>query len=97
MPNMTGIEFLVEVQKINPEPIRMLITGYTDINAVIDAINRGQVYRYLTKPWHYDDFKATILSAYEVFKLRRENKELLDKLERANNQLEFLLRQKLLS
>lgn len=97
MPNMTGIEFLVEVQKINPEPMRILITGYSDINAVIDAINRGQVYRYLNKPWHYEDLKATILSAYEVFHLRRENRDLVDKLERSNEQLEFLLRQKLLS
>lgn len=97
MPIMTGIEFLVEVQKINPEPMRILITGYSDINAVIDAINRGQVYRYLNKPWHYEDLKSTILSAYEVFHLRRENKDLVDKLERSNEQLEFLLRQKLLS
>lgn len=97
MPNMTGIEFLEEVQKIDAEPMRILITGYSDINAVVDAINKGQVYRYLNKPWHYDDFKSTILSAYEVYQLRKENKELLNKLERANEQLEFLLRQKLLS
>lgn len=97
MPNMTGIEFLVEVQKINPEPMRILITGYSDINAVIDAINRGQVYRYLNKPWHYEDLKSTIMSAHEVFQLRRDNKNLVDKLARANEQLEFLLRQKLLS
>lgn len=97
MPKMTGIEFLEEVQKIDPEPIRILITGFTDINAVIDAINKGQVYRYLNKPWHYDDLKSTILAAYEVYSLRRENKELLEKLARANEQLEFLLRQKLLS
>jgi response regulator RpfG family c-di-GMP phosphodiesterase len=104
MPNMTGIEFLEEVQKIDPEPMRILITGYSDINAVIDAINRGQVYRYLNKPWHYDDLKSTILAAHEVFNLRRQNKTLVvdlaeanDLLERANNQLEFLLRQKLLS
>jgi len=97
MPEMTGIEFLVEVQKINPEPIRILITGYSDINAVIDAINKGQVYRYLNKPWQEDELKATIEMAFEVFRLRRENKELLEKLKRANEQLEFLVRQSLLS
>jgi len=97
MPNMTGIEFLEEVQKVNPEPMRILITGYSDINAVIDAINRGQVYRYFNKPWQYDDLKSTILAAHEVFSLRRRNKELVDELARANDQLEFLLRQKLLS
>ncbi len=97
MPEMTGIEFLEEVQKINPEPMRILITGYSDINAVIDAINKGQVYRYLNKPWQEAELRATIESAYEVFRLRRENKELIMKLERANEQLEFLLRQRLLS
>jgi response regulator RpfG family c-di-GMP phosphodiesterase len=97
MPNMTGIEFLEQVQTIRPEPIRILITGYTDINAVVDAINKGQVYRYLTKPWNEDDLKATLLAAYEVFALRRDNKILIERLARANDQLEFLLRQRLLS
>jgi response regulator RpfG family c-di-GMP phosphodiesterase len=104
MPNMTGIEFLEKVKNINPEPMRILITGYSDINAVIDAINRGQVYRYLNKPWHYEDLKSTILSALEVYNLRRQNKLLADELllkneelARVNEQLEFLLRQKLLS
>ncbi len=97
MPNMTGIEFLEQVQLIKPEPIRILITGYTDINAVVDAINKGQVYRYLTKPWNEGDLKATMHTAHEVFRLRRDNKELLEKLATSNDQLEFLLRQRLLS
>lgn len=97
MPGMTGIEFLEKAQLINPEPIRILITGYTDINAVVDAINKGQVYRYLNKPWNGGDLKATMEKAYEVYSLRRENRELIHKLARANDQLEFLLRQRLLS
>lgn len=97
MPEMTGIEFLVEVQKINPEPIRILITGYSDINAVIDAINRGQVYRYMNKPWQNEEIIVTMKTAFEVFTLRRKNRELMDELKKANEQLEFLLRQKLLS
>lgn len=97
MPEMSGIEFLEEAQKINAEPMRILITGYADINAVVDAINKGQVYRYLNKPWQEGELKATIESAYEVYRLRKENKELLEELAKANEQLEFLLRQKLLS
>lgn len=97
MPEMTGIEFLIQVLELNAEPMRMLLTGYSDINAVIDSINKGQVYRYLTKPWNEDELRSAIESAYEVFSLRRENKELLKKLEIANDQLEFLLRQRLLS
>jgi len=96
MPEMTGIDFLVEVQKINDKPMRILITGYSDINALFDATNKGQVHRHLNKPWHYEDLKATIMSAFEVFMLRRENKELIEKLAKANEQLEFLLRPKLL-
>lgn len=97
MPEMTGIEFLTKVLEFNKEPMRMLLTGYSDINAVIDSINKGEVYRYLTKPWNEDELKSAIEGAYEVFTLRRENKELLKKLEIANDQLEFLLRQRLLS
>lgn len=97
MPEMSGIEFLTEVLDRNMEPMRMLLTGYSDINAVIDSINKGQVYRYLTKPWNEDELKQAIESAYEVYALRKENKELLKKLEIANDQLEFLLRQRLLS
>ncbi len=63
MPEMTGIDFLVEVQKTNDEPMRILIAGYSDINAVFDAISKGQVYRYLNKPWHYEYLKASILTA----------------------------------
>ncbi len=97
MPVTTGIEFFESIIAKHPEPIRILITGYTDINAVIDAINRGQVYKYLTKPWNEDDIKIFVTTAYEVFNLRRKNAELTKKLLDANHKLEFLLRQSLLS
>jgi response regulator RpfG family c-di-GMP phosphodiesterase len=97
MPNMTGIEFLMHVQEENNASMRILLTGYSDIKAVIDAINKGQVYRYLSKPWNEDEIRTTIESAYEVYRLRKQNAELLNELERVNNQLEFLLRQRLLS
>ncbi|RFM25844.1 response regulator [Deminuibacter soli] len=97
MPRMTGIEFFEAILNQYPDPIRILITGYTDINAVIDAINRGQVYKYLTKPWQEDDIRIYIEKAYEVFRLRKENIELTDQLIDANRKLEFLARQNLLS
>lgn len=96
MPEETGVEFLSSILDQYPEPIRMLLTGYTDIEAVIDAINKGRVYKYITKPWNEHELKINIENAFEVFSLRRENKELLEKLKKANQQLEFLLRQKLL-
>ncbi|HEY8919949.1 Response regulator receiver domain-containing protein [Chitinophaga rupis] len=97
MPKMTGIEFFETILDKHPEPIRILLTGYADINAVIDAINKGQVYKYFSKPWNEEELKHNIEKAYEVFSLRRENKELTAKLLDVNEKLEFLLRQKLIS
>lgn len=97
MPKMTGIEFFQSILTTHPNPIRILITGYTDINAVIDAINIGQVYKYLTKPWIEHEVKNSILNAFEIFDLRRQNRELTEKLLDANQKLELLARQSLLS
>jgi response regulator RpfG family c-di-GMP phosphodiesterase len=97
MPKMTGIEFFQSILVTHPDPIRILITGYTDINAVIDAINVGQVYKYLSKPWNEEDIKNFIYKAFEVVELRQKNKELTEKLLDANKKLEFLARQNLLS
>ncbi|ASZ10964.1 response regulator [Chitinophaga pendula] len=97
MPKMTGIEFFESILDKYPEPIRILLTGYADINAVIDAINKGQVYKYFSKPWNEEELKHNIEKAFEVYSLRKENKELTAKLLDVNEKLEFLLRQKLIS
>jgi response regulator RpfG family c-di-GMP phosphodiesterase len=97
MPEMSGVEFLEQIIPIYPDPIRILLTGYSDIQAVIDAINKGQVYHYITKPWDEEQLRNIIKKSLEVYALRGENKELVKSLLRANEQLEFLLRQKLLS
>jgi len=97
MPNMTGVEFLEKIIPIYPDPIRILLTGYTDITAVVDAINKGQVYQYLNKPWVESELRIIIKNAYEIHELRRQNKALTENLKKANAQLEFLLRQQLIS
>jgi response regulator RpfG family c-di-GMP phosphodiesterase len=97
MPGKTGVEFLQDVMKEFPDPIRILLTGYSDIEVVIDSINKGQIFRYLTKPFNDLELKMAIENAMEVFTLREKNKELIEKLSIANEQLEFMLRQKLLS
>jgi response regulator RpfG family c-di-GMP phosphodiesterase len=97
MPVMTGIEFLESIIPDFPDPIRILLTGYADINAVVDAINKGQVYKYIQKPWMDEDLRINIEKAYEIYALRKENRELTEQLLLANKQLEFLLRQNLLS
>jgi DNA-binding NtrC family response regulator len=90
MPVTTGIEFLESILHTYPDTIRILLTGFSDINAVIDAINRGQVYRYLVKPWQNDELKIHIQNAIEIYELRKENKELMYKLKIANMELETL-------
>jgi response regulator RpfG family c-di-GMP phosphodiesterase len=97
MPEETGVEFLESIIPEYPDPIRILLTGYTDIQAVIDAINKGQVYHYLTKPWEEDYLRTVIKNAFEIYQLRRENEKLTKALIKANDQLEFILRQNLLS
>jgi response regulator RpfG family c-di-GMP phosphodiesterase len=96
MPNTTGIEFLESVRIEYPEPIRILLTGYSDIDAVINAINRGGVYRYMSKPWSEPEMRQVIESSYEIYYLREKNKKLAEDLIKTNRQLEFLFRQKLL-
>src|SRR6201985_895662 len=90
MPGMTGIEFLESILPIYPDTIRILLTGFSDMNAVMDAINRGQVYKYLVKPWQNDELRLYIQNALEIYHLRRENKDLTHKLELANKELEML-------
>src|ERR1700752_1773658 len=90
MPGMTGIEFLESILTIYPDTIRILLTGFSDMNAVMDAINRGQVYKYLVKPWQNDELKLYIQNALEIYHLRKENKELLHKLQQAMIEIEML-------
>lgn len=97
MPQTSGVQFFSQIKNSHPEPIRILLTGYSDMEAVIDAINKGEVYRYLTKPWDSDYMKSILYQAMELFDLRKENKRLIADLRKANEQLEFYLRQKLLS
>lgn len=97
MPEMTGVEFLEKVIDINAEPIRILLTGYTDMTAVIDAVNKGKIFHYLTKPWNENELDDTIQRAYQIYSDRKSTLEQFSKLEVSNEQLEFLLRQKLLS
>jgi DNA-binding NtrC family response regulator len=96
MDEMTGVEFLKSIIDKYPDPVRILVTGYADISAVIDAINEGQIFKYISKPYRKEEMYHTIKSAAEMYFLRREREELLQKLTRTTKQLEFLLRQKLI-
>ncbi len=88
MPIKTGVEFLEEVMKDYPDPVRILLTGYTDIEAVIGAINEGQIFRYITKPWHPDELDSILKEAFEKYELITNNRKLLRSLKDTNLLLE---------
>ena len=90
MPEMTGVEFLEKSMKTHPNCIRILLTGYTDLDSVIAAINSGQVYRYITKPWDTRDLQITVDQAVEKFELESELAVKNQKLEKALNELKTL-------
>jgi len=97
MPETTGIEFLESIIKDYPDTIRMLLTGYADITAVVDAINKGRVFKYIQKPWEEALLKQTIMEGLALYATNLSKKQIAEKLEENNRQMEFLLRQSLLS
>jgi len=88
MPEMTGIQFLEKIIPEYPDCIRMILTGFSDIEAIIQAINTGRVYRYITKPWSREDLKINIDKALETYHLRDQNRKLIESLKEANLTLE---------
>jgi two-component system, NtrC family, response regulator HupR/HoxA len=88
MPNMTGIELLELSQKIHPNIVRIVLTGFADVEDLIDAINTGKVHKYITKPWEPDSLRLAVQDALEKMELVRENERLATELKLANDQLQ---------
>lgn len=88
MPTMSGVEFLRRAREERPEAVRLLFTGNADIRDVIDAINQGNVYRYITKPWEPDELMVMLRQATEQYDLRAERDRLLAELRTTNRELE---------
>jgi YesN/AraC family two-component response regulator len=76
MPEMTGLEFLVEAKRVQPSAIRIILTGYADFEVVKAAINDAEIYRFLTKPWDDDDLRLTLRQAAHRIQLERDNARL---------------------
>lgn len=87
MPGMTGTEFFEKMVKLNPDPIRILLTGYSDISSVIDAINKGEVYRFIDKPWNIEQIKNSIKNAADIYFMRMELKEKNLKLKKLHSEM----------
>lgn len=90
MPEMTGVEFLEKAKKLSPLSTRILLTGYTDIESVIESINRGQIYRYVSKPWEPDELRMTLRQANEAFILKKALQDKNESLEKALGELTLL-------
>jgi len=88
MPEMTGVEFLEKILPLYPDCMRIVLTGFSDMEAIIQSINKGRIYHYITKPWNRDELKITIDRAFEVYNLKRQNKNLIEDLKAANQNLE---------
>lgn len=101
MPGMTGVDFLREVRRRWPETVRIVLSGFADTASIVAAINEGEIYRFIPKPWNDEDLKIAIANAVERFALHRRNDELaaalLEKnaeLERINAELERLVEER---
>jgi len=87
MPGMTGDVLLSHARRIQPDAIRMLFTGYADIQAVINAVNEGNIFRYILKPWDAAELEGILRQAIDHYELVAERKRLVAQLQAANQQL----------
>ncbi|GAB4256908.1 MAG: two-component system response regulator [Deferrisomatales bacterium] len=90
MPGMSGAELLERARQLRPEAVRIMLTGYSDIHAAMQAINDGQVYRFLTKPWDDQALLDTVAAALADLDLRREHEALQEQVRRQNAELKEL-------
>jgi two-component system response regulator HupR/HoxA len=87
MPGMSGVEFLERVKERRPDTIRMMLTGYADLGSLTRAINQGQIYRYVPKPWEPDELRMNVKRAVETWQLQAQNAQLTSELASANDRL----------
>lgn len=87
MHKTTGVEFFNIIRRAHPDPVRILLTGYTDLDAVIDAINKGEIFRFIKKPWDEQELKMAIQNGYELYLTRKQLKDKVAELEKANDEL----------
>ena len=92
MPEMTGIQLLEKLSPEFPDSIRMILTGFSDIEVIIEAINSGRVFRYITKPWDENELRMTIENARQLFELQTRNKSLMAELQQKVEEQEQTLK-----
>jgi two-component system response regulator AtoC len=80
MPRMTGLELLQQVAQVRPDTVGIILTAFTDVDVLVDAINLGHIYRYITKPWEAKEVRGVLMHAIERYSLQRENQRLMAQL-----------------
>lgn len=88
MPKMDGVVFLSEFKQIHPDAVRIILSGYSDLDALIGAVNQAEIFRFISKPWHDFELKAVIVQALSHYCVNRENKRLAEQVRRQQTQLE---------
>ncbi len=94
MPHMTGAELLARIAVTHPEATRIMLTGYADLESVVKAVNDGQIYFYMTKPWKSGEMEVVVEHAFERHALLQKNRELIEQLRKANAELEDKVEQR---
>lgn len=97
MPAVRGSALLARVREAHPQVRRMLVTAYADLDAIIEAVNQGGVTKYFAKPWVHDQLQQAVEQAHADYCAEEQRTDYTKRLEQANRQLEFALRQRLLS
>jgi response regulator RpfG family c-di-GMP phosphodiesterase len=90
MPGMTGAEFLAEARKIQPETLRILVTAANDFNAAVAAVNDGEIFRILAKPWNRVELLGCVRQAFDTYALRERNRQLASIVQSQNQELAAL-------
>ncbi len=90
MPEMDGVEFLNKVKEISPDTVRIILSGYADAGAMMEAINQGQVYKFIPKPWDDQFLITTIKDSFERYRLQKENAKLYAELSEKYKELQEL-------
>jgi DNA-binding NtrC family response regulator len=97
MPSMSGVEFLESIADHYPEVQRIILTGYTEMVPLMEAVNKGKVFRIIAKPFNMKEISKMVSEAWDQFKIVFEREKMIKQLMRQNQQFEFILRQRLLT
>ena len=90
MPEMMGTAFLRQVKERYPDTVRVMLSGYAEVHAILDSINQGEIYRFLPKPWNEKELKVTLRQCFERYDLIRHNRELVGQVQQQNETLRSL-------